>query len=63
MGDVIPLNHNLITGKISRVTRRQQRTEAKRTLEEKQFRGQCDNECAWTEDFGWAPEAGCPVHD
>jgi hypothetical protein len=25
--------------------------------------GDCGNACDWVEPYGWAPEAGCPVHD
>lgn len=25
--------------------------------------GQCEGACTWHRVFGWAPEAGCPVHD
>jgi len=63
MKQTTDIRENLASGKISINTNAEQKNQELMTSEYKAKLGDCDNECAWVEPYGWIPEAGCPVHD
>lgn len=54
---------NLIAGTVHWTTPERDRFEERKTLEIKRRLGECENACRYDVDYGWVPEADCPVHD
>ena len=54
---------DLHTGHTRIISRNEEILMARVTTHFKQELGQCESDCMWHPVFGWAPAAGCPVHD
>lgn len=56
---------NLITGSVRVNSLEEQKRQDSMTAHYKSTLGECDGDyaCMWTKEYGWVPEAGCPVHD
>lgn len=54
---------DLLTGAVRAISANEEKLTDVVTRHFMQELGQCDGACTWHVVFGWAPEAGCPVHD
>ena len=54
---------DLLSGAVREISANEEKLVEVVTRHFMQELGQCEGACTWHVVFGWAPEAGCPVHD